>query len=117
VVITALPDFGLVFLGWADQATGTQNPLTVTIHEDKLVSALFQKTRPALTLWNCLTRINSDPIHAVLSSELGDPFTLEASSDLSNWSPVLHGTNSVGRIQFDLPPDGTHQFYRAVLQP
>jgi hypothetical protein len=115
VALTAIPEIGRQFLGWSDPAASTQNPLNVTIHGDKLISALFEKTPPTLTLWNCLARNISDSIHAVLWSELGEPFTLETSSDLSNWSPVLHETNSFGRIQFDLQPDGEHQFYRAVI--
>jgi hypothetical protein len=39
VTLTAQPDAGQVFLGWAGDATGTQNPLTLTLTSSKVITA------------------------------------------------------------------------------
>ncbi|MCJ8164146.1 InlB B-repeat-containing protein [Pontibacter sp. E15-1] len=41
VTLTATPDQGYVFTGWSGDASGTTNPLAVTMNRDKAVSATF----------------------------------------------------------------------------
>ncbi len=41
VILTAVPAAGYVFLNWGGEATGTQNPLTLTMNSDREVVATF----------------------------------------------------------------------------
>ena len=41
VTITAIPDSGYAFSGWSGDASGTENPITITIDKDKLITANF----------------------------------------------------------------------------
>ena len=41
--LTAVPDPGYRFTGWTGDASGTQNPLTITMDADKTVGATFDK--------------------------------------------------------------------------
>jgi uncharacterized repeat protein (TIGR02543 family) len=41
VTLTATPDLGYLFTGWAGDATGTANPLAVVMDADKNVTATF----------------------------------------------------------------------------
>ncbi|MGM0462973.1 MAG: InlB B-repeat-containing protein, partial [Fibrobacterota bacterium] len=42
VTLTAYQDSGFVFMGWSGDAEGTDNPLTLTMSEDKSVTAVFE---------------------------------------------------------------------------
>ena len=48
VSLTATPDTGYSFTGWTGNATGTANPLTLTMNANKNVTAIFQAL-PVLT--------------------------------------------------------------------
>ena len=41
VIITATPNSGYEFSGWSGDASGTDNPITITMHSDKSVTANF----------------------------------------------------------------------------
>jgi uncharacterized repeat protein (TIGR02543 family) len=43
VTLTATPLLGYLFTGWTGDASGTTNPLTITIKSDKIVGATFAK--------------------------------------------------------------------------
>ncbi|MEM7333018.1 MAG: hypothetical protein AAF490_13095, partial [Chloroflexota bacterium] len=55
ITITATPDAGWKFTRWGGDLTNTQNPLTITLHSDMTIEAIFEV----------------DP-----SSSTGDPFVL-----------------------------------------
>jgi uncharacterized repeat protein (TIGR02543 family) len=42
VTVTATPDAGYIFSGWTGDATGTTNPLSLTMDADKVVGANFE---------------------------------------------------------------------------
>ncbi|MBA7521606.1 hypothetical protein ES705_13713 [subsurface metagenome] len=44
IKITAIPDLGYIFKGWSGDATGSENPATVTMNADKQIKATFIKT-------------------------------------------------------------------------
>lgn len=48
VVLTATPGSGQQFTGWSGDATGTTNPLTVTMNADKSITANFAPTSSGL---------------------------------------------------------------------
>ncbi len=49
VRLFAAPDFGYQFDGWSDDVSGDQNPLPITVNENKTVTALFSKIQQTLT--------------------------------------------------------------------
>ena len=48
-MLTATPASGYVFTGWSGSATGTTNPLTVTMDANKSVTATFVLAGPGVT--------------------------------------------------------------------
>ena len=44
VRLTALPDSDHQFLGWSGDATGTQNPIDVSLDKNKIITATFEVT-------------------------------------------------------------------------
>ena len=42
VTLTATPDTGWHFVGWSGDATGSNNPLTITMNVDKNITSLFE---------------------------------------------------------------------------
>ncbi|CAA0254566.1 Protein of unknown function precursor containing a C-terminal secretion signal. Putative adhesin [Tenacibaculum maritimum] len=48
--LTAVPDEGYYFVGWGDDASGSNNPLNVAMDRDKVISALFSKKQYVLTM-------------------------------------------------------------------
>ncbi len=57
VVLTATPGVGYVFSGWSGSATGTTNPLTVTMNANKSITATFTSTSP--TTYTLSTSVTS----------------------------------------------------------
>ncbi len=49
VTLTANADTGYVFTGWSNGATGSTNPITITMDANKTVTANFEATGPAAT--------------------------------------------------------------------
>jgi len=50
VQLTAVPDAGATFAGWSGDASGSTNPLTVTMTSDKSITANFNGTMYTLTV-------------------------------------------------------------------
>jgi uncharacterized repeat protein (TIGR02543 family) len=64
--ITAIPDPGYIFTGWTGDASGTDNPLTITMDADKTVGATFEKDlsdtdNDGLTAYDELVVYGTDP--------------------------------------------------------
>jgi len=49
VTVTATPKSCYTFTGWSGAATGTTNPITITMNEDKALRANFQQSQYTLT--------------------------------------------------------------------
>lgn len=118
VTLTAVPESGQTFLGWTNDASGTNNPLIVAMTTNKLITANFTK-RSALTDTAPLGGMTAGGLRLLLAGELGGRFQLEASTNLTNWAALTLLTNLTGRTQFT-DPGGTNtpiRFYRAVQLP
>ena len=50
VSLTAVPDSGYQFDGWSGDATGTTNPLSITMDADKTVTAIFSQIQRTLNV-------------------------------------------------------------------
>jgi hypothetical protein len=117
VMVTAVPSSGQTFTGWSGDASGSQNPLTLTLTQSELITANFTN-RPTLSTTPPLNRMAEQGFRFSLIGELGIACRIDGSSDLSNWVPLGWLTNDFGISQFLDPAALTNaaQFYRAVTQ-
>jgi uncharacterized repeat protein (TIGR02543 family) len=103
------------FLGWSGDATGTQNPLTITVNRSQTITANFSRY-PILATDFCPGTLPGDSGRFRLTGELGSPFIIEHSSDLQQWSPFATVTNVLGVIEWS-PPTNPHpiaDFFRVI---
>jgi hypothetical protein len=114
VVLQATPDSGQEFLGWAGAASGSENPLTVLINSNKVITASFTK-RPWLQGEGNPEMLGQDGFRLTLTGEFGAAYELFGSTDLSGWAPLGIVTNIWGMVQFTDPGAATnaHRAYRA----
>jgi hypothetical protein len=127
VTLTATPAAGHVFIGWSGDATGSVNPLTLTIERDMDVGAIFIE----LARHGLVTQASYDAVVAECDArptleEVRDgrpglvllgvdsenglvvlDFTVEESEDLITWTPVA----GPGVSQTLTLPEGK-RFYR-----
>jgi hypothetical protein len=114
VVLQAAPDSGQKFLGWTGAASGSENPLVVTMNSNMVITASFTK-RPSLQVGTLLGGLIEDGFRLTLTGEFGAPYTIFGSTNLHDWDGVGTVTNTYGTIQFtdsaatNLPA----RFYRA----
>lgn len=122
VTLTAVPEAGQSFVSWSGSATGTANPLVVTMTQSKVITANFIK-RPLLTPRLCQGIANGEEFQLLLTGEFGEGYVIEATTSLTPsdaaWVPLARVTNSFGSAQFSdkLPTNLTQRFYRAAQQP
>ena len=117
VVVTAIPMGRTAFLGWGGDASGTQNPLSVTMNQSKIITASFRQYA-LLGVIPPLSRMTKQGFRFWLTGELGASFRMDGSSNLVNWTPLGWITNSFGTPQFldTAAVTNAWQFYRAVAQ-
>lgn len=90
VVLTATPNAGFAFAGWSGDASGTANPLNVTLTTNKSISATFLNTNVDLFLDNT----NGEVAYAG-AWQTGTASTDKYLSDYRFASTVAGGTDSV----------------------
>jgi hypothetical protein len=118
VVLQAFPNAGQEFLGWSGAASGSQNPLTVTMNSNKVITASFTKC-PWLQGEGDPDLLHQDGFRLTLTGEFGAVYQLFGSPDLSDWAALGTASNAWGTMQFT-DPAGTNQpwrFYRALTLP
>jgi len=116
VTLTAVPDSGQSFISWSGDASGTQNPLPITMSAAKTIIANFSE-RPFL-------RVDRPGIEGLTGA--GFRFTLVAdppavhqvfgSTNLSSWSLLGSVTNNFREAQF-LDANATTlpmRYYKAI---
>jgi uncharacterized repeat protein (TIGR02543 family) len=119
VTLRALPEPGQDFLGWTGDASGTNNPLVVTMTRSKVITANFTK-RPRLTPVLCEGVPNREEFQLLLTGEFAGRYSIEATTDLAPiapaWEPLATLTNTFGSVQFNetAPTNRPQRFYRAV---
>lgn len=117
-VLQAIAEPGQEFIGWSGAASGSQNPLTVTMNSNKVITASFTK-RPWLHGEGNPDLLRQDGFRLTLTGEFGAVYQLFGSPDLSDWTALGTVSNAWGTVQFT-DPAGTNQpwrFYRALLKP
>jgi hypothetical protein len=116
VTLTALPETGQDFVGWAGAATGAQNPLTTTMTSNKVITASFTK-RPVLRVGTPLEGLVEDGFRLTLIGEFGTNYAILGSTNLADWTPIGAVTNTYGTVQLTDPTatNLSQRFYRAAL--
>jgi len=110
VTNVATADPGQDFLGWTGDASGTNNPLVLTMDQSKIITAKFTK-RPRLDI----QALNVDGQLLTITGEFTNSYRILTSTNLTDWVQYVTLTNSYGEAQVINPPS-TNQggFYQAV---
>jgi uncharacterized repeat protein (TIGR02543 family) len=116
VTLTAVPDAGWQFDGWSGDLSGTTNPATITMDDDKTVTATFSEvTVPQYTLTvNTVGNgsVTLDPPGGTYNE--GTVVTLTAAADsgwqFDNWSGDLTGSTNPATITMDANKTVTANF-------
>ena len=103
VTLTADPDDGYTFTGWFGDVREADNPVTITMIGDRVVSATFTQDMYALTI-NQVTggtiTVSPDGLY-----HYGDVVTVEAKADanytFTGWTGDLSGTTSPTTVTID----------------
>jgi len=118
VVLQPTPDSGQEFIGWAGDATGSENPLVVTMTSNKVVTASFTK-RPWLQGDCNAEMFSQDGFRLLLTGEFGAAYQVLSSTNFDDWLPLSVVTNPFGTAQFTdaTPTNAPYRFYRATELP
>jgi hypothetical protein len=116
VTLTANPAPGKGFVSWSGDASGSQNPLSVAMTQNKVITANF-------TNWPGLFVFGGDGIRPegfrfTIVSDTQMVYQVFASSNMSVWDSVGYVTNITGQTQFTDPGALTRprNYYKAVGQ-
>ena len=114
VSLTATPTGGQTFTGWSGDASGTQNPLSITMNQSKLIYANFTK-KPRLTA----EMLREEGLRLTLIGDFTANYQMETSSNLTLWTASSILTNTTGTAQFmdSAATNVPRRFYRARLLP
>ncbi|MDB5268627.1 MAG: hypothetical protein JWP58_1667 [Hymenobacter sp.] len=100
VSLTASPAAGFAFSGWSGDATGTTNPLTVTMTANKAITATFTAVAPTTyTLATAITgngTVTKNPDQATYASGTSVSLTAAAAAgyQFSGWSGDASGSTN-----------------------
>ena len=113
VSVTGTPFAGKGFGGWSGDASGTQNPLSLSMAQSRVVTANFLN-------WPFLKAgagsVTPQGFRFHLSSGPGLVYEVFSSGDLSLWGSLGFVTNTTGEMEFT-DPNATNystKFYKAV---
>ena len=115
VTLTPLPDAGQSFIGWTGDASGTANPLVVTMNQSQIITATFS-TLPSLQVGTAIDGMFENGFMLTLNGEFGVQYQILNSTNLATWTPLGTVTNTFGESQF-LDANGTNAplgFYRLM---
>ncbi|TVZ54999.1 putative repeat protein (TIGR02543 family)/predicted secreted protein (Por secretion system target) [Lutibacter sp. Hel_I_33_5] len=114
VGITATPNTGYQFDGWSGDATGTTNPLNITMDSDKSVTAMFSKIQRTLTITatNGTVTTNPNPTNGTYDdgTVVGITATPNAGYQFDGWSGDATGTTNPLNITMDADKSVTAMF-------
>ena len=138
ITLTATPDAGYVFIAWTGDATGSENPLTLTVERDLNIGAIFiEPAAHGLVTQENFNEVVADrdarytedqiralsPDYTMGLNEAGNvevKISFIASSDATNFAPFSVTADSLtvvdGKICMELPPDQGAFFYRFRIE-
>jgi len=100
VTLTANPDPGQNFVGWTGDASGTQNPLMISMMQSKLITANFT-SRPFLSLSKPgVDGFTPAGFRFTVVSDFPQVWQIFGTTNLSAWDFLGNVTNSAGEVQF-----------------
>ena len=104
VMVTATPASGYVFTGWAGAASGTSNPVTITVDGNKTLTANFVPTYYTLTV-NSTWGGSTSPAAGTYSYVSGTQVMVTAMPSsgyvFTGWSGAASGTSNPVTIGMD----------------
>lgn len=119
ITLTATPNAGKTFLGWSGSATGTNNPLNISLTQSEVITANFNG---AVSLF--LNRPSGDGYSAqgfllTVTSDMQNVFQIQSSSNLVTWQNAGTVTNTGSQVQFTDPSatNSPKKFYQLVPPP
>ena len=115
--LMAQPFPGQAFLGWSGDASGTQNPLTVTVTTNQTITATFtHRLGLAIQKWPGPTHHRGFLL--LLAGEDGNTCLVQTAPDLADWQPLTTLTISNTAVQFIDVAVTNHspRFYRGFLR-
>jgi uncharacterized repeat protein (TIGR02543 family) len=117
VRLLAQPFPGQAFLGWTGDASGTQNPLTVTVTTNRTITATFtHRLSLGIQPWPGPTPHRGFLLQ--LAGAEGNTCLVQTSPDLAAWQPLTTLTISNTAVQFIDVAVTNHspRFYRGLLR-
>jgi len=118
VTLTAVPDPGQSFIGWSGDASGSSNPLNITMTTSKVITASFS-TLPRLSANPPVEGLLKDGFRFSLFGEFNRNYQIDVTTNIPNWAPLTVLTNYYNQVQY-LDPAGTNKatrLYRAMRLP
>uniref|UniRef100_UPI00262BE637 InlB B-repeat-containing protein n=1 Tax=uncultured Tenacibaculum sp. TaxID=174713 RepID=UPI00262BE637 len=118
VILTATPNAGYQFDGWSGDASGTTNPLTITMDADKTVTAVFSKIQHTLTTNATNGTISTNPNTPTAGTyDFGTDVVLTATPNagyqFDGWSGDASGTTNPLTITMDADKTVTAIFIKS----
>jgi len=113
VDLTANPSTGWKFVEWTGDATGTNNPITITVNQDKSVEAVFEKKTYALTVsTQGEGSVTKSPDQSEYEYNIDVDLTANPSSgwEFVEWQGDVTGSNNPVQVTMDGPKDVTAVF-------
>ena len=109
------PASGQAFLDWSGDASGTNNPLVVSMNQSRVITAHFSK-RPTLAFATCSGRVDAEAIHLLVTGEAVAAYEIQSSTNLLDWASLATVTNLWGTVQHTdrTATNSRQRFYRAL---
>jgi hypothetical protein len=99
VTVTASADTNHAFLGWSGDASGSQNPLIVSMSQSKIIYANFSRDY-RLSAQLPTRSTPQDGVKLVVTGDIGQGHTFQVSSNLTSWTTLGVATNFTGTVEF-----------------
>ncbi|MED6315072.1 MAG: immunoglobulin domain-containing protein, partial [Verrucomicrobiota bacterium] len=113
VVLNAIPKKGYVFAGWSGSASGSENPLAVTMDANKVITGSFTRGRVPPEYRSVMIN-NAGQLEWVQVARPGKALTSDYSLDLLNWKAFTSDSSASGemRVPFNRPEGVRNLFIR-----
>jgi len=115
VEITAIPDEGYEFVNWLGGATGSENPLTVTVNSDMTIAAIFALIPPPQYTLD-ITSDNGTVNQSIDGTEFDEGTEVELTAipdegfEFESWSGDVVSTDNPVMVTMDSNKDITANF-------
>jgi len=105
IILTATPDPGWQFVSWQDGLTGTENPATLTLITNTVVTAVFTEAPESFTLDTSAVGSGTVDPPGITDHEPGSTVTVTATANVgwefTGWQGALSGSNNPETLDMD----------------